>query len=106
MNLFDLDDHASATRIEEYGYPNSDQPHAMLNAPLAKVRGKAAKTFLVHSCGPYEDFVRRCRLVAESEAGGVWINWYRYPSDEKLSAVRDVWWEAQSRSSGYEGTTR
>jgi hypothetical protein len=45
----------------------------------------------MHGYGPHDDFVRRFKLVAESEADGVWINRYGYLSDGKLSAVGDVW---------------
>lgn len=99
VNLFDLDDEATATRIEDYGYPNPDEPHPIPNEPqtrriqqaLAEVGGKAETTFLMHGYGPHDDFVRRFKLVAESEADGVWINRYGYLSDGKLSAVGDVW---------------
>ena len=45
----------------------------------------------MHGYGPQEDFVRRFKLVAESDADGVWINRYGYLSDEKLSAVGEIW---------------
>ena len=37
--------------------------------------------------------LRRFRIVAESEADGVWINRYGYLSDEKLDAVGGIWGE-------------
>ena len=48
----------------------------------------------MHGYGPMDDFARRFRLVAESEADGVWINRYGYLSDEKLSTVGDIWRDA------------
>ncbi len=102
VNLFDLDDSATATRLEDYGYPLPDEPHPIPNRPqerriqqaIAEVRGQADTTFLMHGYGPMDDFARRFRLVAESEADGVWINRYGYLSDEKLSTVGDIWRDA------------
>ncbi len=99
VNLFDIDDQATASRITDYGYPLPDEPHPIPNGPqerrirqaIAEVRGKADTTFLMHGYGPPDDFARRFRLVAESQADGVWINRYGYLSDEKLSTVGDIW---------------
>ncbi len=99
VNLFDLDDEATATRISNYGYPENDEPHPIPDEPqarrirqvLADANGRGKVTPLMHGYGPIDDFVRRFRIVAESEAGGVWINRYGYLSDAKLEAVGEVW---------------
>jgi hypothetical protein len=102
VNLFDIDDQATASKISDYGYPLPDEPHPIPNGPqerrirqaITEVRGKADTTFLMHGYGPPDDFARRFKLVAESEADGVWINRYGYLSDEKLSTVGGIWKEA------------
>lgn len=104
VNLFDIEDEATANKLSDYGYPLPDEPHPIPNAPqerrirqsINEVRGQADTTFLMHGYGPPDDFARRFRLVAESEADGVWINRYGYLSDEKLSTVGAIWKEAQA----------
>ncbi|MDP6778545.1 MAG: hypothetical protein QGI83_17460 [Candidatus Latescibacteria bacterium] len=98
-NLFDLGDAITAERISDYGYPAPDEPHPIPDAPqhrkieeaIADTRGRAQVTPIVHGYGPLDDFSRRIRVVAESEADGVWINRYGYLSDEKLDAVGEIW---------------
>ena len=48
-------------------------------------------TPLMHGYGPYDDFCRRLRVVADSPAHGVWINRYGYLSDDKLDAIGAIW---------------
>ena len=101
VNLFDLDDEATASRIMDYGYPLPDEPHPIPNRPqerriqqsIAEVRGETNVTFFMHGYGPIDDFTRRFRLVAESKADGVWINRYGYLSNEKLDRVGAIWKE-------------
>lgn len=105
VNLFDIEDQATASKISDYGYPLPDEPHPIPNRPqerrikqaLSEVGGKADTTFLMHGYGPPDDFARRFKLVADSEADGVWINRYGYLSDEKLDMVGDIWKDAESR---------
>jgi len=52
-------------------------------------------TPLVHGYGPLEDVAGRFKLVADSEADGVWINRYGYLSDAKLDAVGQIWRESE-----------
>ena len=49
---------------------------------------------MMHGYGPIDDFARRFRIVAESEADGVWINRYGYLSDEKWEVVGGGWGES------------
>ena len=102
VNLFDIDDEAMADRIGDYGYPGNDEPHPIPDGPqarrigqvLADAAGRGLVTPLMHGYGPIGDFARRFRIVAESEADGVWINRYGYLSDEKLEVVGGVWGES------------
>jgi len=97
--LFDLGDEIDAERLRDYGYPEPDEPHPIPDAPqrrkIAQAKAVAGKglavTPLVHGYGPLEDFSRRLRLVAESEADGAWINRYGYLSDEKLEEIGRIW---------------
>jgi hypothetical protein len=99
VSLLDLADGECGERLSDYDYPGPDQPHPIPNGPqLRKIRqarhavgGRVPLYALVHGYGPVEDFRRRLRLVAESEADGVWINRYGYLSDEKLDVIREVW---------------
>ncbi len=98
-HLFDLGDEITATRIDQYRYPEPDEPHPIpddvqrrrIEQVCAEVSGRALVTPLMHGYGPHHDFVRRFRVVAESPADGVWINRYGYLSDEKLDAVGRIW---------------
>lgn len=99
VNLLDLADEPVNAVIDDYGYPEPDEPHPIPNGPqvrkieqaLAAAGGRTPIYALVHGYGPVDDFRRRLRLVADSPAHGVWINRYGYLSDEKLDVIREVW---------------
>lgn len=99
VSLMDLDDPANAHSLSDYGYPEPDEPHPIPDEPqqrkigqvLSAVDGRVPVWPLVHGYGPLDDFTRRFRVVANSEADGVWINRYGYLSDEKLAAIGDIW---------------
>ncbi len=85
--------------LADYGYPAPDQPHPIssevqqrkIAEVCGKVGGRALVTPLVHGYGPLEDFERRLKLVAETQADGMWINRYGYLSDEKLEVISEIW---------------
>jgi hypothetical protein len=89
----------SAGTLADHGYPEPDEPHPIssavqsrqVQAALTTVGGRCAVTPLVHGYGPADDFERRLRVVAESDADGVWINRYGYLSGAKLAAIGRVW---------------
>jgi hypothetical protein len=99
VHLLDLDDGVGGTKIEDYGYPEPDEPHPIpteaqlrkLDQVMAATRGRAKIYALVHGYGPPDDFRRRLQLVADSPVDGVWINRYGYLSDEKLDIIGQVW---------------
>lgn len=107
VNLFDIDDEVRATKISHYGYPQPDEAHPIPDGPqirrirqvIVDARGKGRVTPLMHGYGPADDFIRRFRLVAESNVDGVWINRYGYLSDEKLDAAASAWRDAQAGQS-------
>jgi hypothetical protein len=97
--LFDLGDQIRAEKLSDYGYPEPHEAHPVPDAPqkrkIAQVKAAAGEgmaiTPLVHGYGPADDFARRLKLVAESEADGVWINRYGYLGDEKIAAIAEIW---------------
>ena len=97
--LFDLGDQIKAEKLSDYGYPEPHEAHPVPDAPqkrkIAQVKAAAGEgmaiTPLVHGYGPADDFARRLKLVAESEADGVWINRYGYLGDEKIAAIAEIW---------------
>ncbi len=100
VNLLDLTDGDEGARtIEDYGYPEPDEPHPVptsvqtrkIDQVLAAVGGKIPVHALVHGYGPLDDFRRRLQLVADSRADGAWINRYGYLSDDKLDAIGEIW---------------
>ncbi len=105
VHLLDLAEGEPGTSISDYGYPAPDEPHPIPDEPqkrkigqaVSATRGNAEILPLVHGYGPLDDYGRRFKLVAESEAAGVWINRYGYLSDEKLDVTREVW-HASSRA--------
>lgn len=108
VNLMDLSDgDPGPVRLEEYGYPQPDEPHPIgAEAQQRKIRqvaravnGQAQAYALVHGYGPADDFAQRFRLAAQSDADGIWINRYGYLSDEKLAAVAQEWDEARRQKS-------
>lgn len=99
VHLLDLSEDEPGSSIEDYGYPEPDEPHPIPNEPqqrkirqaIQEAGGKAEIYALVHGYGPLDDFCRRLQLVADSEVDGVWINRYGYLSDEKLDAIGQIW---------------
>ncbi len=97
--LFDLGDSIDAESLADYGYPAPDEAHPIPDAPqkrkIAQAKAAAGEgmaiTPLVHGYGPDEDFARRLKLVAQSEADGVWINRYGYLGDAKIEAIGQIW---------------
>ena len=98
-NLFDLGDVPPGDSLKAFHYPEPDEPHPIsddvqrrrMAAAVRQAGGRMAVTPLVHGYGPQDDFLRRFRLVAESDTDGAWINCYGYLSDAKLDAVGDLW---------------
>ncbi len=99
VNLLDLADELVDATIDDYGYPEPDEPHPIPDGPqIRKIEqaqnavGGGAKIYaLAHGYGPLDDFRRRLQLVADSAADGVWINRYGYLSDEKLDVIGAIW---------------
>ena len=98
-NLFDLGDTPPGDSLQSFHYPEPEEPHPVndavqrrrLASAVRQARGQMAVTPLVHGYGPIEDFLRRFRLVADSDVDGAWINRYGYLSDAKLDGVGALW---------------
>ena len=105
-NLFDLGDESPGDSLRAFHYPEPEEPHPVsdtaqrrrMQAAVRQAGGRLAVTPLVHGYGPLDDFLRRFRLVADSEVDGAWINRYGYLSDAKLDAVGDLWRGGATRS--------
>ena len=105
-NLFDLGDEPPGDSLRAFHYPEPEEPHPVsdtaqrrrMQAAVRQAGGRLAVTPLVHGYGPLDDFLRRFRLVADSEVDGAWINRYGYLSDAKLDAVGDLWRGGATRS--------
>ena len=100
VNLLDLADGDEGGRaIDDYGYPEPDEPHPIptsvqirkIDQVMAAVGGKIPVNALVHGYGPPDDFKRRLQLVVDSPADGAWINRYGYLGDDKLDAIGEIW---------------
>lgn len=99
VHLFDIADYDGGTSLDDYGYPEPNEPHPIPNNPQRRkitqvmhTVGERTKIYaLVHGYGPLDDFRRRLQLVADSEVDGVWINRYGYLSDEKLDIIGEIW---------------
>jgi hypothetical protein len=89
------------SQLADFGYPEPDEPHPIDDPPQRRklaqarsaLRGQSQLIPLVHGYGPLNDYERRLRLVAESDADGVWINRYGYLGDKKLAATGRLWRE-------------
>tara|TARA_B100001123_G_scaffold451147_1_gene627725 strand:- start:7816 stop:9213 length:1398 start_codon:yes stop_codon:yes gene_type:complete len=98
-HLFDIGDEIRATQLSDFRYPEPHEPHPIdddcQRRRIKQVRGEVDDstllTPLIHGYGPYDDFLRRFKLVAESDVDGAWINRYGYLSDAKLDAVGQTW---------------
>ena len=99
-NLFDLGVDTTACGLDDFRYPEPDEPHGVPDAAqqrkirqvLSAVSATATRvTPIVHGYGPDADFARRFAVVAASDADGAWVNRYGYLGDGKLAAIADLW---------------
>ena len=98
VNLFDLGDSSSPRTLVDFGYPEPHEDHPItdecqarrIGHVRAEVNGGCQVTPIVHGYGPFDDFCRRFRVVADHAPDGLWINRYGYLSDQKLDAVGEM----------------
>ena len=94
--LFDIVDDSGPDRLEDWRYPEPEEPHPVgRHAQTRKLRAAEAEAgkpviALAHGYGPVDDFARRCAIAWEGARGGVWINRYGYLADAKLDALGAV----------------
>lgn len=85
-----------ARRLEEYRYPEPEEPHPVLDDVMAnKIRTARAASgkpviALAHGYGPEADFRRRLAVAYRAAEGKVWVNRYGYLNDRKLEIIGDV----------------
>jgi hypothetical protein len=97
VRWLDLADDDGKPRLQDYVYPEPDQPHPIGEQPQARKIAQAQADAgampvyaLAHGYGPAADFRNRLRIAWNASRHGVWINRYGYLSDEKMQIVRDV----------------
>ena len=94
-SLFDFEDDAAGTSLDDYRYPPPDEPHrAGVDAQRRKIAqahaamgGRARLNVAVHGYGPLDDFEARLRLAWGSDAPGIWVNRYCYLGPAKIAAI-------------------
>jgi hypothetical protein len=92
--LLDIADDAGLATLDDYHYPEPDEPHPMgREAQIRKIRqaqqqaGDCPIHVLAHGYGPADDFRRRIRAAIDAGPHGFWVNRYGYLSDEKLEII-------------------
>lgn len=97
VRWLDLADDDGKPRLQDYIYPEPDQPHPVGAQPQARKIAQAQADAgdmpiyaLAHGYGPADDFRNRLRIAWNASRHGVWINRYGYLSDEKMQMVREV----------------
>lgn len=97
VRWFDIADDDGLPRLEDYRYPEPDEPHpAGPNAIARKLHQAQADAgdmpiyALAHGYGPLDDFTARLKVAWTASQNRMWINRYGYLSDEKMQAVGKV----------------
>ncbi|MFN4260699.1 MAG: hypothetical protein ACK4RK_15490 [Gemmataceae bacterium] len=97
VRWFDIADDDGLPSLNDYRYPEPDEPHpAGLKALARKIHqaqadaGQTPILALAHGYGPVDDFRRRLQAAAGASKYGFWINRYGYLSDEKMAVVRAI----------------
>lgn len=92
--ILDIADDQGLPTLDDYRYPEPDQPHPMGDkAQVRKIAQAQADAgtcpihVLAHGYGPIDDFRRRIRVAREASPHGFWVNRYGYLSDEKLDII-------------------
>lgn len=92
--LFGICDKPGPERLDDWRYPEPDEPHPVgANAQAAKIEtarsaaGRVPVYALAHGYGPVADFEDRCRIAWRASGGRIWVNRYGYLSDAKLDAI-------------------
>ena len=95
--LFDISDDAGFDRLEDWRYPEPEEPHPVGgHAQTRKIRHAQAEAgttpvwALAHGYGPVADFARRFKIAHDAAGGRVWVNRYGYLADAKLDAIGRV----------------
>jgi hypothetical protein len=97
VRLLDIADDDGLPRLDDYRYPEPDEPHPI--GPKAQARkiaqaqaaaGDTPIHVLAHGYGPPDDFRRRLVVARDAGPHGFWINRYGYLSNEKLHILGQV----------------
>ncbi len=99
LDMYDgTDEDPGGESLEEYRYPEPDEPHPVSDSAQKRKIAQATAAVgehsvvypLVHGYGPDDDFHRRLKIVADSPATGVWINRYGYLGEPKLRSIEQL----------------
>jgi hypothetical protein len=97
VSLLDIADDEGLPSVDDYRYPEPDEPHPVGTQALARKTLQAQRDAgatpiytLAHGYGPASDFRRRLEIAWRASPHGVWINRYGYLSDEKLRIIAEV----------------
>ncbi|MEQ8787377.1 MAG: hypothetical protein RIC55_13810 [Pirellulaceae bacterium] len=92
--VLDIADDQGLPTLDDYRYPEPDQPHPMGQRAQARKIAQAQSDagdcpihVLAHGYGPADDFRRRIRVACQASGHGFWVNRYAYLSDEKLDII-------------------
>ncbi len=95
--LFDMTDDAGFDRLEDWRYPEPEEPHPVGgHAQTRKIRNAQAEAgttpiwALAHGYGPVADYARRFKIAHDAARGNVWVNRYGYLADAKLDAMGSI----------------
>jgi hypothetical protein len=101
--LFDIVDGPAFDRLEDWRYPEPEEPHPVGAAAQARkialARAEVGRTpiiALAHGYGPVDDFEHRFRTAWKASERRAWVNRYGYLADAKLDAIGRVAREAGS----------
>lgn len=101
--LFDIVDGPGFDRLEDWRYPEPDEPHpvgvAAQARKIAQAQAEAGHTpviALAHGYGPAADFENRFHAAWQASNRRAWVNRYGYLADAKLDAIGRVARESSS----------
>ena len=94
---FQIADGSGLPRLEDYHYPEPEEPHHFGPRSMAekirsaqKMAGDCPVHALAHGYGPLEDYRNRMSIAWQASGGSMWVNRYGYLTDEKLSVLKEV----------------
>jgi hypothetical protein len=96
---FNLPDNIKSPTFENYHIPRATENHPVHFETLAhrvdevvrQVGERVPVTPLAHGYVPLEQWKQTVTVVRDTAADGMWVQRYCYLSDEKISALAEIW---------------